>query len=61
MKYHRKSFGKTLKNFVQTKKSKNPISLKIDNNLTSDSVIVADTLNIYFATIADKYTPVYYF
>ena len=35
-----------------------PISLQINSNLISDPEIVADTLNKYFATIADKYTSV---
>ena len=53
-----KELWKNNKELCPNKKIKRPISLKIDNNSSSDSEIVADTLNKYFATIADKYTPV---
>ena len=49
---------KHVKELCPNTKLNNPISLQINSNLISDPEIVADTLNKYFATIADKYTPV---
>ena len=53
-----KELWKHVKELCPSTKLKNPISLQINSNLISDPEIVADTLNKYFATIADKYTPV---
>ena len=53
-----KELWKHVKELCPNTKLKTPISLQINSNLISDPEIVADTLNKYFAIIANKYTPV---